>query len=140
MKTFIILWFLLIHATFFCQTKIDALATVIKLQSAETLNNLIEAEKYIDLERTFGELAKVEKKSSYQLWEDFVNFQYELGKDKKFTNVFTYYDFNIEVEKTKKTYKVIFTYQFADNGLKSIIYKLEKIEGNLKVVDIIFIK
>jgi hypothetical protein len=118
------------------QSKVDALTVVIKLQSSETLNNLTEGEKYIDLERTYGDLAKREKKTPYQLWQEYVKFNYGLATDKKFTNVFKYYDFNIKVEEVQDGFKVIFEYRDLQNGIKEIVYKLEKLEDNLKVVNI----
>ena len=118
------------------QSKVDALTIVIKLQSSETLYDLTEAEKYIDLERTYGDLAKKEKKTTNQLWQEFVKFNYGFSTDKKFTSVFKYYDFNIRVEEVQDGFCVIFEYQDLQNGIKEIRYKLEKLEDNLKVVNI----
>ena len=136
MRILVLILVLLFSKICMGQSKVDALTIVIKLQSSETLYDLTEAEKYIDLERTYGDLAKKEKKTPYQLWQEFVKFNYGFSTDKKFTSVFKYYDFNIRVEEVQDGFCVIFEYQDLQNGIKEIRYKLEKLEDNLKVVNI----
>lgn len=108
------------------------LESVIKLQSAESLLNFEEAKKYIDLKKVFKdnpESADVEKE-----WKEMITFFYNLGKDKKFTNQFEYYDYKIvqSIDKNRAEVKFIPNRK----NKKKIFYSLELKNNTWIVIDI----
>lgn len=112
--------------------KNSPIVTVIKLQSAESLLNFEEAKKYIDLKKVFKdnpESTDVEKE-----WKEMITFFYNLGKDKKFTNQFKYYDYNIIelIDESKAEVKFI----PIDQDSKKIFYSLELKNNTWIVIDI----
>ena len=112
------------------------LVTVIKLQSAESNMDFIEAEKYIDIERVYGELATRDK-GAKDLWKEYLSFGRSLSKSKKFTNYFNYYHYEITVEVNGEDSFVIFK---NESGSQVITYYLRKVNNNWKVVKIHIVK
>lgn len=110
------------------------IVTVIKLQSAEALMNFEEAKKYIDLNRVFEE--NPESHDVEKEWKEMVTFFYNVGNDKKFTNQFKYFNYNITETIDDSKAKVKFTPINQNNQIKEIIYSLDKLDDSWKVVDI----
>ncbi|RNL88555.1 hypothetical protein ED312_08590 [Sinomicrobium pectinilyticum] len=114
------------------------LVTVIKLQSSEALLNFDEAKQYMDIEKVFGENPE-SKKSPQEEWKEMVTFFYNLGGNKKFTNQFKYFDYNIaEIIKVSNA-QVKFVAIDKDSHIKEIIYSLDKIKDRWKVTDMQYV-
>jgi hypothetical protein len=114
------------------------LTTVIKLQSAETLANFEEAKKYIDVKKTYG--IDSPSISPEKVWRSKVLFFHNLGKDKKFTNVFKYYDYDINESINGNYASVSFISISREAKIKEIIYELVKNREGWVVVGIKYIK
>ncbi|UOB17664.1 hypothetical protein [Abyssalbus ytuae] len=114
------------------------IVTVIKLQSSEALLNFDEAKKYIDVEKVFGENPE-SKKSPQEEWKEMVTFFYNLGDNKKFTNQFKYFNYNITETIDVSNAKVKFAAINQDSHIKEIIYSLDKIKDRWKVTNIQYV-
>lgn len=122
------------------QRKFEVLSTVIKLQSAESMNNLEEAQKYIDVDKTYNKISMKEGKPAFQLWKEYLNFSYSLAQDKKFTNNFAYFEYDIKIKNNKGKYNVYFNSSDTSASFKSIQFSLDKLDNQYKVVNINFVK
>lgn len=114
------------------------LATIVKLQSAQEVKDYEEAVKYIDVNKTYSRCKKVGIKP-YDCWVSYVNFSYNFGRaDKKFTNRFGYYNYDIKefINGDKSTVEFI----SLSRKKKEIIYSLDLIKQNWIVVGIEYIK
>jgi hypothetical protein len=111
--------------------------TVIKLQSSEALLNFDEAKKYIDIEEVFGK--NPESKNPQEEWKEMVTFFYNLGNNKKFTNQFKYFNYNITETINSSKSKVKFKSINQESRIKEIIYSLDKLDNRWIVVDIQYI-
>lgn len=98
------------------------LVTVIKLISAESLADFDEAKKFIDLEKVYSN--HPDTLSAEQAWKNQVLFFYNISKDKKFTNNFKYYDYNIKETKDGDRAKVIFESILPEKVINRIVYDL----------------
>ncbi len=109
------------------------LVSVIKYQSATTFVNIDEANKYADLIRIYSKL-NLNKKEIQKLWKKtYRSFKELTDRDKKFTNIYKYYDYNIiEIINNTKA-KVIFENKF---NHEKIFYQLELINKLWKIVNI----
>jgi hypothetical protein len=114
------------------------LITVVKLQSAESMANFEVAKNYIDINRVYSKYT--ESNTSEEEWRSIVEFFYNIGKDKKFTNCFKYYDFQISEEIDKNKAIVSFISNNPNSSIKKIIYDLELQEKKWLVVGIDYIK
>lgn len=113
------------------------IVTVIKLQSSEALLNFDEAKQYIDIEKVFGK--NPESKNPQEEWKEMVTFFYNLGSDKKFTNQFKYFNYNITETIDVSNAKVKFVAINQDSHIKEIIYSLNKQKDRWKVTDIQYV-
>ena len=111
--------------------------TVVKLQSSEALLNFDEAKKYIDIEEVFGK--NPESKNPQEEWREMVTFFYNLGNNKKYTNQFKYFNFNITETINSSKSKVKFKSINQESRIKEIIYSLDKLDDRWIVVDIQYI-
>ncbi len=111
--------------------------TVIKLQSSEVLLNFDEAKRYIDVEKVYGK--NPESKDPQEEWKEMVTFFYNIGTNKKFTNQFKYFDYNIIEMTNGSTAKVNFTAINNEVMIKEIVYSLDKLNDRWKVVSIQYI-
>jgi hypothetical protein len=116
------------------------LATVIKLNAAESLMNFDEARKYQDVDKIYGKDTGGDKLSAEDVWKEKLEFFYNLGKDKKFTNQWKYFDYDIVEKITNNTAEVILKSKDQEANLQEIRYKLEMRQGSWIVVDIDFKK
>jgi hypothetical protein len=114
-----------------------ALITVIKLISAEEQANFDIAQNFIDINRVYKDIPENKRKSS---WNEFVLFNKNLGKDKKFTNSFKYYDYEINENIKANHAEVIFTSIILSSKIKSIVYHLEFEKRHWIVTGIKYIK
>lgn len=110
----------------------SALAVVIKYNSASELLLYDEAEKYIDINSTFGEFTE-QGKSAHDIWKEYLRFNYNLGNTKKFSNRINYHKYSIVEEFNDSEAKVTFK---EINGKKLIIYTLSLIENGWIIIDI----
>jgi len=125
-----------------CNTKPNMespLVTVIKLNSAESLANFEEARKYLDVEKVYSKSAEGGK-SPEQAWKEYVQFNYNLGQDKKFTNIFKYYDYEIKEELHQNKAEVTFEALSSKSKIQRIVYHLEMYDDRWKVVDKEYLK
>jgi hypothetical protein len=109
------------------------LVSVIKYQSATIFVDIDEANKYADLIRIYSEL-NLNKKEIQELWKKtYISFKKLADKDKKFTNIYKYYDYNItEITNTK-----VATVIFEDKFNKEKIFYYLKLSNDLwKIVNI----
>lgn len=113
------------------------LITVIKLISAEEQADFDIALNYIDINKVYQEIPKNKRKST---WEEFVAFNRNLGKDKKFTNSFKYYDYDIKESINANSSNVEFVSKIPSSKIKSIVYHLERENNHWIVTNIKYIK
>lgn len=114
------------------------LAIVIKLISAESLADFEEAKKYIDLEKVYSN--NIDTLTAEQAWENQVLFFYNIGKDKKFTNTFKYYNYIIREEQKGGNAEVVFESIHPGDSISKIIYKLVQRDKTWQVVKIDYLK
>lgn len=114
------------------------LVIVIKLQAAETLTDFEDAKKYIDINKVYSN--HPDSISPEEAWKQSVEFLYNLGKDKKFTNIFKYYEYDIceNIKKDKAT--VSFKALSSGASIKEIIYMLELQNKEWKIIRIECVK
>lgn len=138
------IFFLLLVLIFFlsCNKKKiqmeSALAIVVKLISAETFANIEEAKKYIDVERVYGGLT--DTMSAESIWEKKILFFYKLGKNKKFTNNFSYHNYIIKEEYKEAEAKITFEAISNEDPIIKIVYSLEIDKQKWRVVKIEYVK
>jgi hypothetical protein len=111
------------------------LAVVIKLQAAESFFDLKEAQKFIDVERVFGNMAS-DTLTAKDAWESVVMFGKSLARDKKFTNFFRYYEYKITEEVSKHNASVYFESINRERPTRKIIFSLESRNNHWIVVSI----
>jgi hypothetical protein len=125
-----------------CNTKNNQiespLISVIKLESAEALADFTAAKEYIDVKKAYTfEGSTITPDSA---WKELVLFNYKLARDKKFTNVFAYHDYNIEENVNANKAEIIFTSKEHASSVKKIIYNLELTGNKWVVVKIDYVK
>jgi len=137
-----ILFSIVLLALISCDSKMSQiespLAIVIKLISAETLADFDEAKKYIDLDKVYSN--HIDTLSAEQAWRNQVLFFYNIGKDKKFTNNFKYYNYIIKEEQKEENAKVIFESIHPEESISKILYTLIRHNKTWEVVKIEYIK
>lgn len=114
------------------------LVTVVKLQSAESMADFEAAKNYIDVNRVYSKYP--ESKSPEEEWRSMVEFFYNIGQDKKFTNCFKHYNYQIREEIDNNKATVSFTSNEPKSSIKEIIYTLELQEKKWLIVGIDFNK
>lgn len=114
------------------------LAVVVKLKAAETLADFEEARKYIDIEKVFSN--QPDSINPEVEWKESVMFFYNLGHDKKFTNIFKYYNYDIHETISKNRATVSFKALSSGDSIKEIIYRLELYKNEWKVVGVDYVK
>jgi hypothetical protein len=120
-------------------TQIESpLAIVIKLISAESLANFDEAKKYIDVEKVYSN--GIDTLSAEQAWKNQVLFFCNIGKDKKFTNNFKYYNYIIKEEQKGENAEVVFESIHPEDSISKIVYKLIQEDKTWRVVKIDYLK
>ncbi len=107
----------------------DPLISVLKLQSAESLLNFGKAKEFIDIDRVY-------KSGSEDKWKESVEFFYNLGQNKKFTNSFKYHNFDINQQIISNKAVVSFIAYNSKAKINEIVYQLELVDNKWKVVDI----
>jgi len=116
------------------------LATVIKLNAAETLMDFEEAKKYQDINKIYSKYAENNKVTPEDIWKEKITFFYNLAKDKKFTNQWEYFDYDISERIGNTDAEVIFKSKDPGASLLVITYKLELRQSNWTVTDIVYEK
>ena len=111
--------------------------TVVKLVSAEQCLAFDEAMQYIDVIQVYSKLGS---ENPIEDWEKLIKFEYNLGKDKKFTNDFKYYNYDIEETVTDNNVVVCFKAKDDNASIKMITYGLEKRQKKWIVVSINYVK
>lgn len=101
--------------------------SVVKLIDAEQALDLEEAEQYMDVVQVYSKLGA---EKPVEDWKKLVRFNYNLGKDKKFTNDFGYRNYHIEQAVNGNKAKVCFKAKDKDQSIKMITYELEKRKKN----------
>lgn len=112
--------------------------TVVKLQSAESVADFEAAKNYIDINRVYSNYP--ESKSPEEEWRGMVEFFYNIGQDKKFTNCFKYHNYQIREKIDNNKAIVSFISNDPKSSIKEIVYILELQEKNWLIVGIDFIK
>lgn len=135
----ILLYTFLLFLAFINQYKSQErpLITVIKLISAEEQADFDIAEKYIDIKKVYKDIPENKQKST---WKEFILFNRNLAKDKKFTNSFKYYDYVIKESIDVKSSEVEFVSKISSSKIKSIVYHLELENNHWIVTSIKYIK
>lgn len=111
--------------------------SVVKLIDAEQAFDLENAEQYIDVVQVYSKLGAENPKED---WKKLVRFNYNLSKDKKFTNAFGYRNYDIEETVNGNKAKVCFKDKDNDASIKMITYELEKRQKKWIVVSIDFLR
>jgi hypothetical protein len=118
-----------------CQKKLEKeidsspFSSVVKYISAESFADTIEAKKYINIAKTFTKYVDKENPTAYKVWENQILFNNNLSEDKKYTNHFKFYNYNIKEAINGKNAKVTFTSKNSRAKIKAIEYSLELING-----------
>lgn len=113
----------------------EPLIAVIKLNSAEEIKNFKEALNYLDVDKVYSKYSKPVGMTPEEYWKELVNTSYQFSRDKKFTNVFKYYDYNI-ITKKRDEDECLISFVPYENDSKSIIYTLNLKDGKWKIVNI----
>lgn len=111
--------------------------SVVKLIDAEQSLDLENAKQYIDVVQVYTKLGS---KNPQEDWEKLIRFNYNLGKDKKFTNNFGYRKYDIEETINGNAASVCFKAKDGNASVKTITYGLEKRQGKWIVVSINYVK
>ncbi|GHT25841.1 hypothetical protein FACS189430_12460 [Bacteroidia bacterium] len=119
-------------------TKLETpFVTVVKLKAAEQSLHYEEALQYIDVVQVYSTLGS---ENPVEDWKQSLKFLYNIGKDKKNTNEFGYYDFDIEESVNGKNASVRFKAKDSNASIKMITYGLEKRQQKWVVVSIDYVK
>ncbi len=137
MKTILYAFFFFFAFTNNYKSQESPLTIVIKLISAEEQVDFDIALNYIDINKVYQDIPKNKRKN---IWEEFVAFNRNLGKDKKFTNSFKYYDYDIKESINANSSNVEFVSKIPSSKIKSIIYHLEFEDNHWIVTNINYIK
>lgn len=111
--------------------------TVVKLIDAEQALHFEEAMQYIDVEQVYSKLGS---ENPIEDWKTLIRFNNNLGKDKKFSNNFGYYNYNIEETVNRNKASVCFKAKDSNASIKMITYGLEKRQKKWVVVSIDYLK
>lgn len=141
-KTILYLFYFLLLLTCSCTVnnpkKLETpFVSVVKLIDAEQALDLEEAEQYIDVVQVYSKLGAENPKED---WKKLIRFNYNLGKDKKFTNAFGYRDYDIEESINSNKAKVCFKARDNNAGIKMITYELERRQNKWVVVSIDYLR
>jgi hypothetical protein len=110
---------------------------VVKFQAAESLGDIKEALKFINSDKFFSGNETVYH--SQKEWEDWVLFTNAVGENKKFTNVFKYYDYDITEQTSGAKSFLCFNSLEQKAKVKTIKYKLELCDQNWKIVGLSYV-
>lgn len=110
---------------------------VVKLIDAEQALDLENAKQYIDVVQVY---TKFGSKNPQEDWEKLIRFNYNLGKDKKFTNNFEYRNYDIEETVNGNNASICFKAKKDSVSIKTITYGLEKRQKKWIVVSINYVK
>lgn len=141
-KIFISLLFAILISLSACSTfnttKLQTpFVTVVKLIDAERSLHLNEALEFIDVEQVYSRMGSKNPKED---WEKGLRFLYNLGKDKKFTNNFEYYHYDIEENISENKASIRFIAKDETANIKMISYGLEKRQNKWIVISIDYFK
>lgn len=110
--------------------------TVVKLKAAEQSLHYEDALQYIDVVQVYSKLGS---ENPVEDWKQSLKFLYNIGKDKKFTNNFGYY--NYDIEETVDGNNAIVCFKIKDiNSTERITYGLEKRQNKWIVITIDYLK
>ena len=107
--------------------------SVVKLIDAEQALDFETAKQYIDVVQVYSNMGS---KNPQEDWEKMLRFNYNLGKDKKFSNNFGYRDYNIEETIHNNKASVCFKAKSETASIKTITYGLEKRQKEWIVISI----
>lgn len=115
------------------------LIVVIKLNSAESLNNREEARKHIDVQsvydpKKYSNEAGKKSPSAEEIYEEYLNFIGSLKRDKKFSSEFPYHYYNIKEIVKDDIAEVIFSPK--NNEAKYVQFGLTLVNGQWVVTSI----
>jgi hypothetical protein len=111
--------------------------TVVKLKSAEQSLHYEDALQYMDVVQVYS---KLRSENPVEDWKQSLKFLYNIGKDKKFTNNFGYYNYDIEETVRGDNASVCFKSKDDNASIKMIIYGLEKRQKQWIIVSIDYLK
>ena len=122
-------------------SKEGPLAVVIKLIDSEENLDFEEARKYIDLNSVYGSLTNGDNSSHDDIWKEFLETKYNVGKMKKFSNKFKYRNFIIiESIKSNEFAEVSFSAKNKGAKIQKILYELAIMDASWKVIKIGYVK
>ncbi|WP_316793739.1 hypothetical protein [Pedobacter frigoris] len=116
-----------------CNNKVSKinspLVSIIQLQSSENAGEFNEAKKYQDINKLYGKYAEELSVTPEKYWKDIVTASNKLAGDKKFSNQFSYFDYNIEEIVDGNRAKVVFNNKSKLDRVQSIIYDLKLVDS-----------
>jgi hypothetical protein len=119
----------------------NPLATVIKLEAAESFKDYETAKKFIDIEKVYAKTAKDENKKAEIIWKEFIEFNYAIGNSSaKFTNSFPFHKYKIIESINGNTSEVKLSAIEGGQKIREIIYKLELHNRSWVIIAIDYIK
>lgn len=111
--------------------------SVVKLIDAEQALDLENAKQYIDVVQVYTKFGSINPQED---WEKLIRFNYNFGKDKKYTNNFGYRNYDIEETVNGNNANVSFKAKNDSASIKTITYGLEKRQKKWIVVFINYVK
>lgn len=111
--------------------------TVVKLIDAEQSIDIDVAMQYMDIVQVYSKLGS---ENPIEDWKKTIKFNYDIGKDNKFTNNFGYAKYDIEETIKGKNAIVCFNAKDTSSTIKAIIYGLEKRQNKWIVISIDYLK
>lgn len=117
------------------------LAIVVKLEASEACGNYEAARNFIDVEKVYSAIANKEGKTSEEIWKEFVEFNYSLGRSSKaFTSCLPFYKYKIiEIIKGNVAEVKLIGIEKMQR-VKEIIYRLSIDNKSWKVVAIEYLR
>ena len=135
------LFLILIVIQFSCNNKSifkanSPLVSIVSLNSAEALEDFNEAKKYQDVDLLYGQYAKESSITAEKYWMNFVKENNKLASDRKFTNQFKYYNYNIKEMINGSKSQVTFRNKNKSDRIQTIVYHLSLRNSIWKVIKV----
>jgi len=112
------------------------LATVVKMNAAESLMDFEEAEKYQDVDKIYSKFTKGDTVKPHDVWKEVVTSGNSMAAGKKFTNQLKYFNYDIAEKVNSLGAEVNLKAKSPGAEIQAIIYKLELRNAGWTVVDI----
>lgn len=96
--------------------------SLIKLNATDDMLDFEEARKYQDVEKIYGKYVDKDNPTADDAWKNEITFFHDLAKDKKFTNQFKYFDYDLSERINGSKAEVVFKSKDPRENIQSITY------------------